>query len=148
MKRVENRKKMWKKKHLKKEQINLRLNQSEKNMIVALMYLGHYRSMSEAILSAVAHELEDMPQCGRRYRICDCRRFPDQDVRRLIWAETLAPYREIRSFFAASAGESGREKARRINVLTFFDKRYEKSLTKPLYSDRVCMWLALVDIEC
>lgn len=60
MKRVENRKKMWKKKHLKKEQINLRLNQSEKNMIVALMYLGHYRSMSEAILSAVAHELEDM----------------------------------------------------------------------------------------
>ena len=29
-------------------------------MIIALMYLGHYNSMSEAILSAVAHELEDV----------------------------------------------------------------------------------------
>ena len=59
-KRIENRKKVWKKKHSKKEQINLRINQSERNMIIALMYLGKYNSMSEAILSAVAHELEDL----------------------------------------------------------------------------------------
>ena len=59
-KRIENRKKVWKKKHSKKEQINLRINQSERNMIIALMYLGKYNSMSEAILSAVAHESEDL----------------------------------------------------------------------------------------
>lgn len=29
-------------------------------MILALMYLGHFNSMSEAILCAVAHELEDI----------------------------------------------------------------------------------------
>jgi len=58
--RAKKRKAIWKKKHLKKEQINLRINENEKNMIVALMYLGKYSSMSEAILSAVAHELEDL----------------------------------------------------------------------------------------
>lgn len=60
MNRNKNRKKRWKLKHQKKEQINIRLNKTEKNMILALMFLGKYNSMSEAILSAVAHELEDL----------------------------------------------------------------------------------------
>ena len=29
-------------------------------MIIALMYLGNYHSMSETIMNAVAHELEDI----------------------------------------------------------------------------------------
>ncbi len=41
-------------------QVHIRVNKSEKQMIIALMYLGKYKSMSQAILSAVAHELEDV----------------------------------------------------------------------------------------
>lgn len=56
------RKQKWRLRHLKKGQINIRVSKIEKQMIIALMYLGHYNTMSEAILSAVAHELEDLGQ--------------------------------------------------------------------------------------
>ena len=54
------RKEKWRDRHIKKSQINLRISKKEKEMILALMYLGHFNSMSEAILCAVAHELEDI----------------------------------------------------------------------------------------
>ena len=54
------RKQKWRLRHRKKEQMNIRITQKEKHMIIALMYLGKYASMSQAILSAVAHELEDL----------------------------------------------------------------------------------------